>query len=199
MFIKNIILCIYIIFYIQYGNAYEEGQLLSKDDVLKITDELNIDFYCKNDTCSFSSHIDLVKFPDENGNIKDYIHNTCNQNMDNCSGTKCTKDTQCLSNKCVDNYCRFNDESPIIHCEDIPSYNVFQNSYNSYIHCGKIYRDTCKNDDECSFLTCEKGMCGRELFKYSDNLSSIYVIVPILILHKSITSTSLDRRTSQIS
>ena len=33
----------------------------------------------------------------------------------------CTTDSQCLSNKCFDKCCVFNDETPVVHCDDIYS------------------------------------------------------------------------------
>jgi len=47
MYINNIILYLYIIIYIQFVNALEEGVVLRKDEVLKITNEYYISFFCK--------------------------------------------------------------------------------------------------------------------------------------------------------
>jgi len=42
---------IYIIFYIHFIKTYELNKILSKNEILKITDEYYLSFYCKNDTC----------------------------------------------------------------------------------------------------------------------------------------------------
>jgi len=158
------------------------NKILSKDEVLKITNEKYIDYYCISNICSFSSNDSFVEFPDENGNLKEYIHSSCNyQNKSNCNGEKCTKDIQCLSNKCIDNYCRFNEDIPIIHCEEIPSYNFFHNDYYSYIHCGKLFRENCNTNDECSSMLCGKGTCSKMTNKYSDNINSVYSVSIIII------------------
>ena len=78
MYINNIIFYLYIIIYTQFVNAYEKGVVLSKDEVLKITNEYYISFFCKNDTCiSVNGYGDCtIEIPDENGNLIKYIFRT---------------------------------------------------------------------------------------------------------------------------
>jgi len=45
-------------------------------------------------------------------------------NTDYYISYKCTTDSECLSNKCSNNYCVFNEETPIIHCDNIYIYNL---------------------------------------------------------------------------
>jgi len=70
---------------------------------------------------------------------------------------KCTKDIEWFSNKCYNNYCIFNNETNIIHCDDIYTFPRLFRSNSSYMYCGKAYLDTCNNNDECS-----SKMCGGE-------------------------------------
>ncbi|ORX52629.1 hypothetical protein BCR36DRAFT_286464, partial [Piromyces finnis] len=156
---------------------------LSEEEVLEITDEMEINYYCKDNICSFSNDNIYVSHTDGHGNIKEYIHDTFSSHQKiTQSKSKCTKDSQCLTNKCIDNYCRFNDEVIIIHCGEIASFNAFKNKYNTYTHthCGKLYGDTCNNDDECSSKSCTNGTCNRLTNNYSDNAFSSYAVLFIL-------------------
>ena len=103
---------------------------MNKDEVLKLTDEFYISFYCKDDIC-VSTNYDysetFIELPDKNGNKIKYIVDTCNQNNLQECNTFCTTDSQCLSNKCFKNKCIFNNETPVVHCDDI--YNSVRSSY----------------------------------------------------------------------
>jgi len=156
MYFNNIILYLYIIIYIQFVNAYKKGVVLRKDEVLKITNEYYISFFCKNDTCvSVDGYSDrTIEIPDENGNLIKYIsltfpYDEIKLEKPNCL-EKCTTDSQCLSNKCFYNCCVFNDETPIVHCDDIYSRPTLFKERSSYMHCGKAWKDSCKTNDECS-------------------------------------------------
>ncbi|ORX78122.1 hypothetical protein BCR32DRAFT_282583 [Anaeromyces robustus] len=69
----------------------------------------------------------------------------------------CNSDSECFFNKCIDNYCVFNEESRIEHCDII--YKYFAVFEFSHIHCGKTYSQSCSNDNECSSERCRKGLC----------------------------------------
>ncbi|ORX80981.1 hypothetical protein BCR32DRAFT_280090 [Anaeromyces robustus] len=62
------------------------------------------------------------------------------QNKKSCVYPTCKFNSECFSNKSIDNYCVFNDENPIVH-------SSFKSSYMYY---GDAYRDIRKNNDECS-------------------------------------------------
>ncbi|OUM61582.1 hypothetical protein PIROE2DRAFT_12362 [Piromyces sp. E2] len=193
MFINNIILSLYLIFYIHVVNG---KLILSKDEVLDISDEYFISFYCKNNTCvsaSYEYDEKTVVIPDENGNMIQYITQTCT--LDNieyniCSSEeRCTTDSQCLSNKCFRNYCVFNDATPIVHCDDIYSSPFYFKERSSYMYCGKAYGDTCETDDECSSKNCYKGTCLKQELgpRESEDLQAvillmIYVAIIIFII-----------------
>jgi len=54
-----------------------------------------------------------------------------------------------LSNKCYNNYCLFNNETLIIHCDNIYIKPTLYKKYSSYMHCGKTYGDICNINDDC--------------------------------------------------
>jgi hypothetical protein len=148
------------------GNfIYTYKSSLSKERVLNITDEFYGGYFCKNDICVSMDYLykkPFIEIPDKNGNINLYIsqtysyeylklYNPRNKNCyDNtCISFNCNSDSECLYNKCVDNYCMFNDEAPVVHCD-----NIYLGHRKSYTYCGKAYGDICNNDDECSSRIC---------------------------------------------
>eukprot|EP00833_Pecoramyces_ruminatium_P014520 jgi/Orpsp1_1/1188552/evm.model.d7180000065679.1 len=175
---------------------YDKSKIASKSDVLKQTDILFTSYYCKNDVCvlvDYEYKKPFIEIPDENGNVTLYNTYTCTYDKaksGNCISTiyigdlslsvECTADSQCLSNKCIDNYCVFNDETPIVHCDDI-----YTGKRNSYMHCGKPYHEPCKTDDECSSKKCSTdGTCSmqREGPSESINIDSIIFVFLTLII-----------------
>jgi len=77
---------------------------------------------------------------------------------------KCTSNSQCLTNKCTEGFCVFNEENPSEFCTDIYRY-IYQYipifGRRSYMHCGKEIGDLCKTDNECGSKKCLKdGTCG---------------------------------------
>ncbi|ORX57953.1 hypothetical protein BCR36DRAFT_139774 [Piromyces finnis] len=91
-------------------------------------------------------------------NIYEYIklYNSTNEQHygDTIISYRCNKDDECLYNKCVDNYCIFNDKASVEHCDNI--YLCHRKSYN---YCGKAYRNTCKTIDERSSKLCIDELC----------------------------------------
>jgi len=98
------------------------------------------------------------------------VYNNCsteeydNRNFNSCKhyaliSSKCTSDSQCLPNKCIDGYCMFNKENPTEFCTFIYSYSIYSGSH-SYMHCGKATGDICETNEECASLICsEYGYC----------------------------------------
>ncbi|KAL6605580.1 hypothetical protein U3516DRAFT_839521 [Neocallimastix sp. 'constans'] len=117
-----IVVYIYLFFFIlKFVKLNELNKGLNKEDVLKITNEYYISFFCcKNVTCALVDNlynILLVEIPDKKGNIITYITYTCTYDniksgkclsevcaYGSCTSTKCSADSQCLSNKCIDNF-----------------------------------------------------------------------------------------------
>jgi len=178
---------------------------ISKTEVMKRNKFSSKQYYCKKDSdiCVFTAKFyeaPYINFPDENGNIKTYIARSCNYDDDLtkcfdgdeyttretnetvfCS-YRCTKDSDCLHNKCMFTnqkdssqintpsnslykrnnitnssvgYCVFNsNNSPVIHCDDIFKYYLWGYFERSYVHCGKPYDDNCKTGEECSSESC---------------------------------------------
>lgn len=167
-----------IIFYFQVADAFTIGDTLPQGEVRKIKDQFNLSFYCKYGICVVvnSNYSDrFVDIPDPTGNIRHYIAYTCTYDeikknacpsTENINGKsvslECKNNKDCLSDKCVDNHCVFNDEAPMEHCDDIYVPDFFKGG-NSYMHCGKPYRDTCTYNNECSSKECLKeGICNMQ-------------------------------------
>jgi len=101
----------------------------------------------------------------------------------------CTDDSNCLSNKCFNNACIFNEENPIVYCTNEYSYNAFWNRRKSVMHCGKAPMDGCTEDKECGSNECIEGECMRGGGGPSESETAkgviggaIYLIIGIVVL-----------------
>jgi len=181
---------------------------ISKERVLNIkNDQFYTSYYCKNDNCISVDNKyrkPFIEFPDENGNIKLYITTTLSNNTVKSYNNfpaqsilnnnvyisdNCTNDSQCLSNKCIDNCCIFNDKVPIVHCD-----NIYLGYRKSYMYCGKAYLDNCTIDEECSSQICYNETCRMQLHGPSDSdtmptdtfiycyYSSLLIIIILIII-----------------
>ncbi|OUM57076.1 hypothetical protein PIROE2DRAFT_18040 [Piromyces sp. E2] len=159
--------------------------IVTKETILKSNVNL-AGYYCKNNTCVCTNEYEklFIEFPDNNGNILlyisfiktypydyimlgQYINDICksHDNIEYCAKVTCNNDSQCLSNKCIDNHFR---------CDYIYSNDKFSDRIRSYMHCGKQYLDSCENNDECSSKIClEQKLCGNPLHFKSCCLSII--------------------------
>jgi len=148
---------------------YDKNKTLKKKEVLKIKNKINLSYYCKNNICVEVDREALgqfVEIPDENGNMKIYISKSYRYDQlkstelsykisgghDIIISYKCTSDSQCLTNKCIDGFCIFNEENPTEFCADI-YINLLIFRY-SYMHCGKAIGDICKKDKDCGSKHC---------------------------------------------
>jgi len=224
---KNIIFVLYIVCFLQIIYSYNQNETelftyndittsdkhklgafvytykssISKEIVLKITDEFYHSYYCKNDICvSIDNYYNrpFIEIPDENGIIDIYISETytheyvkfknppdkkCYDNR--CVSIKCHNDSECLYNKCIDNFCIFNEEAPVVHCD-----NVYLGHRKSYTHCGKAFRDTCNNNDECSSNYCYNSTCSMQTDGPSDSegveeaimASYLFLVLMLIVL-----------------
>jgi len=108
--------------------------------------------------------------------------------LENKCSSICKNDSDCLSNKCVNNFCVFNDETPIEHCDDIYTEPGFLRFRSSYMYCGKAAGDSCKDNNECSSKKCLSNICNTQYKGSNDNegattvLSVIFVIIGIIIM-----------------
>ncbi|ORX49672.1 hypothetical protein BCR36DRAFT_412649 [Piromyces finnis] len=151
--------------------------LLYQTEVLKIKNNHNLRYYCKNNICVEVERYALPEFveiPNENGNIKRYIsksftynelkyifymngicvsYNTKKKKCQVSLFYKCTSDSQCLTNKCIDGLCIFNEENPTEFCTSIYKFSIIFGRH-SYMHCGKAISDICKTDKECGSKSC---------------------------------------------
>ncbi|OUM57655.1 hypothetical protein PIROE2DRAFT_17294 [Piromyces sp. E2] len=170
-------------------HKYDENNAISKSEIS--SDSYGWNYYCRDD-----------KY--ENGNIKQYILETClyndklkkplkysdidkNSTFDYSSlccsdiisygnisvSLKCNNDSECFSNKCIDNYYVYNEESSIVHCDII--YGYFSIFDYSYIHCGKGYNEPCTSNSECSSKKCggKPKTCSNFVTTPSDSVASI--------------------------
>jgi len=168
----------------------------TKEEVLKITNKYYISYYCKNNTCVLTDYNyanNYIEFPDKNGNLIKYISETCSYNViesDNCYTINCKNDNDCLYNKCYKNHCMFNNETDIIHCDDIYIKPTILKNKSSYMYCGKAYGDICKNNNECSSKQCKNNYCLMQTNGPSDSegigiafelLFYIFIFVFILV------------------
>jgi len=163
---------------------------ISINEVLNITNEYYISYYCKDNICILSDYNysnDYIYFPEKDGNMKEYIVDICTkETLGNCI-TKCTKDIECFSNKCYKNYCIFNNETKlhttsIVHCDDIYiTPNLFR-SRSSYMYCGKAYLDTCVNNDECSSKQCKNNYCLMQTNGPNESEGMIIIIYLIILI-----------------
>jgi len=88
---------------------------------------------------------------------------------------KCNNDSECLSNKYYRNHCAYNNETPIVHCDNIYSNKLFLGE-SSYMYCGKPPNDICIENDECSSKNCRKNMCQYQDDGPSDSDSVNYML-----------------------
>jgi len=149
--------------------------IINKNEVLKITNEYFISFYCKDEICILVNvnYDAFIELPNKNGDIQKYITGTCridNINVYDCP-INCFKDIECLSNKCYNYNCVFNNETSIDHCDNIYSKSIIFGE-SSYMYCGKPYNDICKKDNECSSKKCLNGICTKQVKGPSDESDS---------------------------
>ncbi|KAG4096699.1 hypothetical protein H8356DRAFT_1396119 [Neocallimastix lanati (nom. inval.)] len=189
--------CMIFYFKIVYG-IYESRPILTKDEVLKLTDENPIKYYCKNNLCTYVD--DYIQFPfaiflDENGNETSYIIETCtydNAILGNCCNitrplkekhysTKCNENSECLSDRCVNGFCVFNDLNPVTCCVTVYIPKFLSAKPESHMHCGKALNEPCHSSDECSSELCGKdGLCFFDSYAPSDSDGA--VILPLLVM-----------------
>ena len=164
--------------------VYDKDRTLNKIEVLKLKNHHYYSYYCKNNICVQINRNNLpeyVEIPDDKGNIKGYISDSYSYedlklgNYRNIislySGIfiyKCTSDSQCLTNKCINGFCIYNKENPTEFCTYIYSHTFF--SSHSYMHCGKLEGDICKTNKECASVKCSLyGFCKAPPKGPSDN------------------------------
>jgi len=198
-------------YYNEFVYLCNENTIINKDELLKITNAYYTGYYCKNNTCVWTNDYEYqktyIEFPDNNNNVVPYIVKTFSydiikakkysdksckifeNNIEYCVYHTCNSDIECLSNKCLDNHCVFNEETPIIHCDDIYKPPFLFKSRSSYIYCGKAFQDTCKNNNECSSKLCTNNTCGMQLDGPSDSegfrdtlISEIIIFIIIIII-----------------
>ncbi|KAG4081745.1 hypothetical protein H8356DRAFT_1284815 [Neocallimastix lanati (nom. inval.)] len=87
-----------------------------------------------------------------------------------CVSYKCTTDSQCLYDKCVNNLCVFNENAPLTHCDDVYTRpGIFKKH---------AYNDKCTNDNECSSKLCyNNGLCSKQDKGPSDSENTVNIAI----------------------
>jgi len=159
-----------------YLRRIKSTDVITKEDVLSLKNQYNTkpEYYCKDDICVLvykSYNYYFIDIPDRYGNSTSYIVYTCSYDdieLNRCFNEKnidginyslnCNNDSECLSNKCYENHCVYNEETPIVYCSDIYTDKLFVGK-SSYMYCGKPERNPCEERDECSSRQCVKNRC----------------------------------------
>jgi len=182
--------------YKKYIKVYDKNQILNKSKVLKIRNDFFHSYYCKSNICiqvdSKSLPLLFIEIPDEDGNIKRYISKSYRYNdiksfrystIESGNGNNfisyyCISDSQCLTNKCINGACIFNEENPSEFCTNIYRYSIFFEG-RSYMHCGKEINDICKRNRECASRSCGKnGYCtGGKLPSDTDGILELIILI----------------------
>jgi len=186
-----------LVFFIQAIQAIS----MTKDEVLKINlskyevdsdkcpdyslgkqNNLNCSFrfICLDDDCqSIKPGTSYLEFKDKQGVTKKYISEYCYpsqlklaSHQGGCSTEKCTADTDCISNKCVNGTCMVNNNSPFTECTDVTKPSLL-NSFRTKMVCGKLEHEECSKDDECAGKCYHEAMYDEEGQK--DNTKRCYV------------------------
>ncbi|KAL6632291.1 hypothetical protein LY90DRAFT_521736 [Neocallimastix californiae] len=183
-----------------FTTFYIRNKPIHKTEVLKIKNERNLSYFCKNDICvkvDRDRFNQFLEIPDEKGNINRYISRSiayedlkirkypiskrAGHNI--VISFKCASDSQCLTNKCIDGYCIFNEENPVEFCTNI-YINLFIFKY-LYMHCGKAMFDICKKNSECASKNCiNRSYCGfpSEEPSDSDDIQGMINLLYLILL-----------------
>lgn len=133
-------------------------------------------FYCiSEDNCQPDKNPNspIFEFSDDDGNIQKYIKN-------NNSDYKCTVNTDCLSNLCVNSTCVAGGESIFTECSD--NFNLV--NYFQIMNCGKVNYDKCDDDDECAGDYCYHNLCRshHEFNPISKSMEAFFILYAILYI-----------------
>ena len=176
------------LFIIHYFQFVDVQRTMSIDDVLKIKNEDLVSFYCKNVICvetDVTYEDETISIPDKYGNITTYIANICTDKMierNVCFGVECNADSDCLSNKCANKHCVYNQEEPVMHCDSVYSFGSIFVDDKLYMHCGKAWGYDCQSDDECSSQKCNNGCTQQIIGPPEDNKHIGYEIALVVFL-----------------
>jgi len=114
----------------------------------------SVEFYCLGEKCyPLTSHENLIQLEP---NSEHLITTVCDENnLEHCTLFKCTKDSECLSKKCVNNICMTNEAFPLYQCMDIYD----EKEKKGLIKCGKATGEKCTINDDCASNECKEGFC----------------------------------------
>jgi len=87
--------------------------------------------------------------------ILEYTENNKNVSV----STDCKTNSQCFSNKCVNNLCDFNINSNVKRCDIVYEKPSLNSSGKEYIKCGRMVGEYCTNNSDCSFNNCVNKKC----------------------------------------
>jgi hypothetical protein len=105
-------------------------------------------FFCLDDECQSYKNEQYLEFVNKNGQKQKYIAGICNEHDKNCSTEKCMADSDCISNKCLNNICVEGGNSVFTECTDKHK-GAFQPTKTEMV-CGKLQGEKCSKDEECA-------------------------------------------------
>ncbi|OUM64201.1 hypothetical protein PIROE2DRAFT_9109 [Piromyces sp. E2] len=153
------------------GKENKDFRILSKGEVLKLKlcNDGNCDspqFYCINDNCvERELNNESTEYTDKDGKKVNYIADTCsitNINSGKCDSRKCTADSQCFSNKCVNHHCALSEGTTVNECRSISKSGILFDSDEYEMHCGKSDGSECVYNEDCYSLNCKNSVCESE-------------------------------------
>jgi len=132
-------------------------------------------FYCRGEKCSSNINGNQVEFSEINGKketfITDFSNSALTEYEDYLPDEKCNSDTDCLTNRCVNNICISNKDSPVIECIDIEEYDKENSKYITKMNCGLAEMEKCSSDKDCASKFCDTtiGLCNNKIsYKYTN-------------------------------
>ncbi|ORX75511.1 hypothetical protein BCR32DRAFT_296849 [Anaeromyces robustus] len=153
MYIRKLLYLIYICHFFTTIYGIKKYRVLSKFHLDRGYEE----FYCKDDNCVSTrnrSDLNTIEIPNKEGKKITYITDTCSPldiSLGLCFSKSCTSDSQCLSNKCMEGHCSFNEDNPIVHCQYVrksTNHKLYQ------MRCGLPRGAKCKSNKDCSSRQC---------------------------------------------
>ena len=138
-----------------------------KDDSQKFTGTCSLghSYLCKDNVCVCIEEIynkPFIEFPDKDNYIHKYIlipfapfyknvisqYIKSNKNETIHVSTDCKTDTQCFSNKCINNTCTFNIEANIERCDVLYTHPTVSSRSEEYVNCGRMLGESCNRNDD---------------------------------------------------
>ncbi|OUM68469.1 hypothetical protein PIROE2DRAFT_58030 [Piromyces sp. E2] len=123
-------------------------------------------FFCLDNECQSYKNEQYLEFTNKEGKKQKYIAGICKANNKNCTTAKCMADSDCISNKCMNNVCVEGGNSIFTECNDMNK-GPFQPTVTEIV-CGKLQGEKCNKDEECA------GKCYNDEDSYEKNIDTCH-------------------------